>query len=221
MKTKTGAGMKTTSIRTLLLSLGLAAFPLSAMSATSNGSPLRVDESAHALEAQTKVNPFDATALNNEAVKMSRDGNQLDALQLLLRAHRLAPDDKKIERNFKDLNGWMAKRTSATQTLDINKSQIPAWPEPPPLWNSPANVSASQAPSTKASAAPRSHSRARTSHSYSRVRSHSSTNSNLSPGSNPIAGSASVPSPGTSLNSGSRYNLDRGSVSGNGSLQGK
>ncbi|MES2489861.1 MAG: hypothetical protein V4607_08710 [Pseudomonadota bacterium] len=138
MTTKTGAGMKKISIRYLVASASLAAFPLVAMSA-SEGLSLRADESARQLEAQTKVNPFDAIALNNEAIKMSRDGSQLEAVQLLLRAHRLAPDNKAIERNYRELSDWMAKRTSSNQQpLDIDKAPRQVLPEPPPLWSNAA-----------------------------------------------------------------------------------
>lgn len=133
--------MKKISVRYLVVSAGLAFFPLAAMSASqlsARAPALRVDESAHQLEAQTKVNPFDAIALNNEAVKMSRDGNQLDAVQLLLRAHRLAPDNKAIDRNYRELSDWMAKRTFPSQTLDLGKEPREILPEPPPLWGNPA-----------------------------------------------------------------------------------
>ena len=102
----------------------------------------RGDEAMRALEAQVGTNPFDSVAMNNlAAVKAARqDWNA--AAALLVRAHRLAPDNAIIGTNLDRLNAWLARSTAndaKTQPAAGDQlselAQIP--PEPPALWAPP------------------------------------------------------------------------------------
>ena len=88
-----------------------------------------------------KINPFDASALNNQAVALAAQGDNEKALNLLERANRLSPERADIAANLNELRNWMNR--NAPQVLAVqrkapaagaypNQGDIP--PEPPPLW---------------------------------------------------------------------------------------
>ena len=88
-----------------------------------------------------KVNPFDAAALNNEAVAVAAQGDYERALYLLERAARMSPNRSDIVTNLTEMRKWVA-RYAPELKLKIDKSNpvintypdadIP--PEPPALW---------------------------------------------------------------------------------------
>lgn len=88
-----------------------------------------------------KINPFDASALNNQAVALAAQGDNEKALNLLERANRLAPNRADITANLNELRNWMnrnspqvaaVQRKSPVPGAYPNQGDIP--PEPPPLW---------------------------------------------------------------------------------------
>lgn len=86
-------------------------------------------------ERQLRVNPFDPAALNNLAVVKAGQGRYDDAMDLLQRAARLAPDSAEIRANVDRLKAW--KDTWGTRDPlaepELSISQVP--PDPPRLWN--------------------------------------------------------------------------------------
>ena len=94
------------------------------------------DGSQFRFERQLRVNPFDPAALNNLAVVKAEQGRYDDAMDLLQRAARLAPDNAVIRANVGRLKAW--KDTWGTRDPlaepELSVSQVP--PEPPRLWNS-------------------------------------------------------------------------------------
>jgi Flp pilus assembly protein TadD len=86
-------------------------------------------------ERQLRVNPFDPAALNNLAVVKAEQGRYDDAMDLLQRAARLAPDSAEIRANLGRLQAW--KDTWGTRDPlaepELGISQVP--PDPPRLWN--------------------------------------------------------------------------------------
>jgi Flp pilus assembly protein TadD len=54
-----------------------------------------------------KVNPFDASALNNQAVSLAAQGDYENALNLLERAVRLNPERRDIATNLTSMRQWM------------------------------------------------------------------------------------------------------------------
>jgi hypothetical protein len=95
----------------------------------------RPDDAMRALEARVGTNPFDAVSMNNlAAVKASRQ-DWYGAADLLVRAHRLAPDNGVIGGNLSQLNEFLARRAApgkAAATSSPTEGAI--WPEPPQLW---------------------------------------------------------------------------------------
>ena len=86
-------------------------------------------------ERQLRVNPFDPAALNNLAVVKAEQGRYGDAMDLLQRASRLAPDNAVIRANVGRLQAWrdtLGERDPLAEP-DLGLSQVP--PEPPRLWN--------------------------------------------------------------------------------------
>ncbi|MDB5987950.1 MAG: hypothetical protein JWR16_3003 [Nevskia sp.] len=111
----------------------------------------RGDEAMRALETQVGTNPFDPVAMNNlAAVKAARqDWNA--AAALLVRAHRLAPNNAIIGANLDHLNAWLARSTpSDVKAKPVagdqlgELAQIP--PEPPELWAAPKTSAAGAQP---------------------------------------------------------------------------
>ncbi|MBC3920307.1 tetratricopeptide repeat protein [Undibacterium sp. CY18W] len=89
-----------------------------------------------------KVNPFDASALNNQAVALAAQGDSEKALNLLERANRLSPNRADIAANLNELRNWMNRNSPQIAAVQrkapvpgaypIQGGDIP--PEPPPLW---------------------------------------------------------------------------------------
>lgn len=88
-----------------------------------------------------RINPFDASALNNQAVALAAQGDNEKALNLLERANRLSPNRADIAANLNELRNWMNRNTpqvaAVQRKLPVpgaypNQGDIP--PEPPPLW---------------------------------------------------------------------------------------
>lgn len=88
-------------------------------------------------ERQLRVNPFDPAALNNLAVVKAGQGRYDDAMDLLQRAARLAPDNAGIRHNLDRLRSWMSsslgREVDPSSAIDLGGSHIP--PDPPRLWN--------------------------------------------------------------------------------------
>ncbi|MET3117728.1 tetratricopeptide (TPR) repeat protein [Undibacterium sp. GrIS 1.8] len=87
-----------------------------------------------------KSNPFDASALNNQAVAYAAQGDNEKALTLLERANKLSPNRTDIAANLNELRTWMsrhtpqllAQRKEPIMNVYPNQSNVP--PEPPALW---------------------------------------------------------------------------------------
>lgn len=88
-----------------------------------------------------KINPFDASALNNQAVAYAAQGDSEKALNLLERANRLSPNREDIAANLTELRRWMnrnapplatAQKSNPVINVYPNQNDVP--PEPPALW---------------------------------------------------------------------------------------
>lgn len=87
------------------------------------------------------VNPFDPIALNNLAVAKTEAGQFHEALELLQRAERLAPQNTEVAANLARLRSWnqnYAMQDGSTLGVEGVPSgtafkNLP--PEPPPLWD--------------------------------------------------------------------------------------
>jgi Flp pilus assembly protein TadD len=86
-------------------------------------------------ERQLRVNPFDPAALNNLAVVKAEQGRYDDAMDLLQRAARLAPQSAEIRTNLDRLKAWKETWGSRDPLAEpeLSISQVP--PDPPRLWN--------------------------------------------------------------------------------------
>lgn len=92
-------------------------------------------------EQALKINPFDPVALNNLAVAKAEQGEFHEALDLLERAARLAPDNYEISANVVRLRDWTQNYAldsgvpgQAVQSLSSGGfDNLP--PPPPPLWS--------------------------------------------------------------------------------------
>jgi hypothetical protein len=89
---------------------------------------------------QAVINPFDAVALNNQAIREVDKGNHRHALSLLQRAVRLAPHRTDIHQNLIQLQQWLAQAENR-QALGMPPVQLQlpataAMPEAqlPDLW---------------------------------------------------------------------------------------
>ncbi len=87
-----------------------------------------------------KVNPFDASALNNQAVSLAAQGDYENALNLLERAVRLNPERRDIATNLTSMRQWMARNVPQVKLKEQSKPIVNVYPEgdippePPPLW---------------------------------------------------------------------------------------
>jgi tetratricopeptide (TPR) repeat protein len=87
-----------------------------------------------------QINPFDAAALNNQAVAYATQGEYDKALQLLERANKISPDRTDIAANLKELRAWLNRNNpqlSTSQKAPIMDTYPQAGnvpPEPPALW---------------------------------------------------------------------------------------
>jgi tetratricopeptide (TPR) repeat protein len=102
----------------------------------------QMDRELEQLYAGTNINPFDAAASNNLALKLFRQGQYERALKLLRRAQRLAPDRIHIEQNAEYLQLLMSQvRNLDMETISsLNRTyeleEIPFVPEPWGQWGS-------------------------------------------------------------------------------------
>lgn len=73
--------------------------------------PLKLQERGAGGEGRAALpaalNPFDAAAVNNEAVTSFENGDYDRALALMERATRLAPHDTAIQQNYRRLRQWL------------------------------------------------------------------------------------------------------------------
>lgn len=98
---------------------------------------------AAALNESVRVNPFDPVALNNLAVNYAAQGDYQNALSLLERAMRIAPNRSDIVNNHANLRAWMLQDAqyasgsrSSLAPLNFPRAEDSP-PEPPPLWSPP------------------------------------------------------------------------------------
>lgn len=90
-------------------------------------------------ERALEVNPFDAVALNNLAVAKAERGQFYEAMSLLERAAKLAPDNSEVIANLARLRGYV--QSYATAGVEAGPAAAKGFtgvlpPEPPPLWGS-------------------------------------------------------------------------------------
>lgn len=99
----------------------------------------QLDAAIRAYEQQVADNPFDPVLLNNLAAAENDAGNYAEALALLTRAQRLAPDNLIIADNLTRLESWQAQRQVRQDTAvkaGPRTRKTPALlPEPPALWS--------------------------------------------------------------------------------------
>lgn len=86
-------------------------------------------------------NPFDASALNNQAVAAAAQGDYERALYLLERAARLSPNRPDIYTNLTEMRKWVARyapeiklKTEQSRPLINTYPDADIPPEPPALW---------------------------------------------------------------------------------------
>jgi tetratricopeptide (TPR) repeat protein len=96
--------------------------------------------SAATLSESVRLNPFDAVALNNLAVNYATQGDYQNAIALLERAQRIAPNRADIVNNLANLRAWMTQDSQFTlgsrgvpQSLNLPRAED-APREFPPLW---------------------------------------------------------------------------------------
>jgi len=89
-------------------------------------------------EQALEVNPFDAVALNNLAVAKAEQGQFYQAMSLLERAAKLAPDNSEVVANLARLRGYV--QSYATAGVEPSPASARSFagtlpPPPPPLWS--------------------------------------------------------------------------------------
>lgn len=92
-------------------------------------------------ERALEVNPFDPIALNNLAVAKAERGQFYEAMALLERAAKLAPDNSAVIANLARLRGYVQSYATAgvePPSTATRSSTLP--PAPPPLWGADAVV---------------------------------------------------------------------------------
>lgn len=107
---------------------------------------------AATLNEAVRLNPFDPVALNNLAVNYAATGDYQNAIALLERAQRIAPNRVDIVNNLTNLKAWMAQDSQfatgsrgAPQALNFPRAEDTP-PELPPLWGGPVNTPYPQSP---------------------------------------------------------------------------
>lgn len=102
-------------------------------------------EGDHAAAAQSysealKINPFDPVAHNNLAVAKAAQGDYQTAMDLLVRAVKLAPKRQDIRDNLNRMQSWMSQDNSVhrQQVAVPVRPKRAELPELPALWGSPA-----------------------------------------------------------------------------------
>jgi tetratricopeptide (TPR) repeat protein len=111
-----------------------------ARSAYARGDTSRVNSS---LTEAVRTNPFDPVALNNLAVNYAASGDYQNAVALLERAQRIAPNRVDIVNNLANLKAWMVQDSQfavgtrgTPQALNFPRAEDTP-PELPPLWAGP------------------------------------------------------------------------------------
>jgi tetratricopeptide (TPR) repeat protein len=111
-----------------------------ARSAYARGDTSRVNSS---LTEAVRTNPFDPVALNNLAVNYAASGDYQNAVALLERAQRIAPNRVDIVNNLANLKAWMVQDSQfavgtrgSPQALNFPRAEDTP-PELPPLWAGP------------------------------------------------------------------------------------
>ena len=100
----------------------------------------RMDRELEQLYSGTNINPFDAAASNNLALKLFRQGQYERALKLLQRAQRLAPERLHIKQNAEYLQLLMSQvenldeETASSLSRTYENEEIPFVPEPWGQW---------------------------------------------------------------------------------------
>ena len=114
--------------------------------------------SAATLSESVRLNPFDAVALNNLAVNYATQGDYQNAIALLERAQRIAPNRADIVNNLANLRAWMAQDSQfalgsrgVPQALNLPRAEDTPR-EFPPLW-APAIGATAQPPTQQSNAA--------------------------------------------------------------------
>lgn len=89
-------------------------------------------------ERALEVNPFDPIALNNLAVAKAERGQFYEAMALLERAAKLAPDNSAVIANLARLRGYVQSyATAGIEPAPAARSTMGALPPAPPaLWDS-------------------------------------------------------------------------------------
>ncbi|MBC3936467.1 tetratricopeptide repeat protein [Undibacterium rugosum] len=132
-------------VRSVLLSLLLSLSPvLFAADLQTEGRQLLSQGDAAAASKKfaeaAKVNPFDASALNNQAVALSAQGDYEKALGLLERAVRLAPARADIATNLNEMRAWVTRHAPQIKLKEAPPPIMNVYPdtdippEPPALW---------------------------------------------------------------------------------------
>lgn len=81
-------------------------------------------------QSASLANPFDAAAINNEAVSSFESGNYRRALALLERAARLAPHDTSIQQNYQRLRRWIEENEQQRENRENSSPRHPLSREP-------------------------------------------------------------------------------------------
>lgn len=120
---------------TAAAALLLACTPLLAAEPNMSATYADMPQAVLQLEKRLGENPFDALALNNLAVTKARSGELYEALSLLERAARLAPDTLAIQQNRDALEAWLGRRAKAQGGTQTERATpyVPQ-PAPPPIW---------------------------------------------------------------------------------------
>jgi len=108
--------------------------------------PFTTRQTAAALNESVRVNPFDPVALNNLAVNYAAQGDYQNALSLLERALRIAPNRSDIMNNHANLRAWMSQDSQFAlggrpTNTPLNFPRAEDSPQNfPPLWSPPQQM---------------------------------------------------------------------------------
>lgn len=107
-------------------------------------------------EKALEVNPFDPVALNNLAVAKAERGQFYEAMSLLDRAAKLAPDNSDVIANLARLRGYVQSYATAGAApapgVAARSLRGAMPPTPPPLWGAASSASPRPAAAPRASA---------------------------------------------------------------------
>ena len=127
-----------------LLLCALCAWPVLAADLQSEGRVLLSEgenlAARNKFAEAAKINPFDAAAVNNQAVASAAQGDYENALNLLERAARLAPQRADIAANLHLMRSWVARNAPQIRLAEPSHPVVNVYPdaglppEPPPLW---------------------------------------------------------------------------------------